>query len=730
MQEIRGVISDVVYTNEQNGYSIVEIETEGNLPMVVTGTIPFPGVGETIEAKGNFVNHAVYGQQFKATQIVRSYPQDMNSLYLFLASGSFKGIGLATARRIINTFGTDSIQILENEPHRLAEIKGITPKKAQEIGEGFRKHTALRALTEFLATNGLEPALAMDLYRRYGQDALPKLLSNPYLLITLDLSHNFRAVDALAMKQGLTTAAPQRIDSALLFLLSDAGDSGHVALPRDLLESRASSLLGLSQEDVSIELSNAISVFLIIEDQGLCYLPSLYKAECHVAERLASLAKIHFKVPKGLTRLIEESEESLLVHYSEQQITALRTAAEYGLMVLTGGPGTGKTTSIRGIIALLEHLGAEVALAAPTGRAAKRMSELCDREAKTIHRLLEVTVDGYGQLVFNRNATNPLPFDVVILDELSMVDLELMSSLLAALKESARLILVGDADQLPSVGAGNVLADILQSGVVHSVHLNEIFRQAHESLIVVGAHQVNQGMLPPLREKKGDLFFLGRRTSREMCETIVDLVTNRLPNRMQIPPEDIQVLLPNRRDEGGTEMLNPMLQAAVNPPSQHKREVKSSFSLFREGDRVMQTANNYELEWRKNDSTEMGTGIFNGDTGIILSIDKEAKQMVIRFDERTAIYTFDMLDQLELSYATTVHKAQGSEYPVVIFGATLLRSRLLNRSLFYTAMTRAKNMLILVGREDSIATMVENSRRHERYGLLSTRLQNAAKDLL
>ncbi|MBR5868869.1 MAG: AAA family ATPase, partial [Clostridia bacterium] len=444
MQEIRGVISDVVYTNEQNGYSIVEIETEGNLPMVVTGTMPFPGVGEQIEAKGSFVNHAVYGQQFKATQISRSYPQDMNSLYLFLASGSFKGIGLATARRIINAFGTESIQILENEHHRLSEIKGITPKQAMEIGEGFRKHTALRALTEFLATSGLEPALAMDLYRRYGQDALPKLLSNPYLLITLDLSHNFRAVDALAMKQGLTVAAPQRIDSALIFLLSDAGDNGHVALPREILQEKAVTLLGLSQEEVAAELANAISFFLIMEDRGLCYLPALYKAECHVAERLAALSRVHFKIPKGLTHLIEASEESLLVNYSEQQIHALRTAAEYGLMVLTGGPGTGKTTSIRGIIALLEQLGAEVALAAPTGRAAKRMSELCNREAKTIHRLLEVTVDGHGELIFNRNATNPLQADVVILDELSMVDLELMSSLLAALKESARLILVGD----------------------------------------------------------------------------------------------------------------------------------------------------------------------------------------------------------------------------------------------------------------------------------------------
>ncbi|MBR5743677.1 MAG: AAA family ATPase, partial [Clostridia bacterium] len=361
------------------------------------------------------------------------------------------------------------------------------------------------------------------------------------------------------------------------------------------------------------------------------------------------------------------------------------------------------------------------------GRAAKRMSELCGREAKTVHRLLEVTVDGRGEMVFNRTILNPLAADAVILDELSMVDVELMSSLLAALKEGARLILVGDADQLPSVGAGCVLESLLESGLVPSVQLDEIFRQAEASRIVVGAHEVKNGRMPPLAEKTGDLFFLPRRTAREMADTVVDLVVNRLPNRLSILPEDVQILLPNRRGAGGTEELNPLLQEALNPRGHGKREVRGRFSVFREGDRVMQTANNYEIEWRKNDSSERGTGIFNGDVGVILSIDPDAGNMVIRFDDRTAIYRFDLLDQIELAYAVTVHKSQGSEYPTVIFGASLSRSRLLNRSLLYTAMTRAKNLLIMVGQLESIREMVENARPTARWSLLSRFLSEESK---
>ena len=723
MAEVRGVVTDVIYSNEQTGYSVLELESEGAVSLVVTGNIPLPGNGEIIEAEGELVSHPVYGQQFKARRVTRSFPEESNDLLLYLSSGVIKGVGLTTARRIVSAFGVEALSIMENDPERLSEIKGITPKKALEIGEAFRRLAGLRALGDFLSGSGLDAAISMELLRRFGNEALPRILSDPYLLVTLGMTVNFEAVDRLAEKQGIPRSSPRRTDAGVLFMLSLAEGNGHVCLPESLLLSSAASRLGLETEDAAESLSRLEGagqvIFSPFEGENYVYLPRLYRAERHVAEKIAALAKVRYKVPKGLLLLIEKAAESLLVSYTEKQTEALRAAAENGVMILTGGPGTGKTTAIRGMIAMLEGLGCEVALAAPTGRAAKRMSELCHREARTIHRLLEVTVDPRGEMVFNRGALNPLPADAVILDELSMVDVELMSSLLAALKEGARLILVGDADQLPSVGAGTVLESLLESGIVPSVRLDEIFRQARESRIIVGAHEVRNGRMPPLREKSGDLFFLPRRTSREMADTVVDLVTNRLPNRLSILPEDVQILLPNRRGAGGTEELNPLLQDALNPKGHGKREVRGRFSVFREGDRIMQTANNYEIEWRKNDSLERGTGIFNGDVGVILSIDNDGGSMVIRFDERTAVYRFELLDQIELAYAVTVHKSQGSEYPAVIFGATLSRSRLLNRSLFYTAMTRAKKLLILVGRPESIEEMVSNARPTARFSLLS-----------
>ncbi len=723
MAEIRGVVTDVIYSNEETGYSVLELESEGAVSLVVTGNIPLPGNGEIIEAEGELVSHPVYGQQFKARRVTRSFPEESNDLLLYLSSGVIKGVGLTTARRIVSAFGVEALSIMENDPERLSEIKGITPKKALEIGEAFRRLAGLRALGDFLSGSGLDAAISMELLRRFGNEALPRILSDPYLLVTLGMTVNFEAVDRLAEKQGIPRSSPRRTDAGVLFMLSLAEGNGHVCLPESLLLSSAASRLGLEKEDAAESLSRLEGagqvIFSPFEGENYVYLPRLYRAERHVAEKIAALAKVRYKVPKGLLLLIEKAAESLLVSYTEKQTEALRAAAENGVMILTGGPGTGKTTAIRGMIAMLEGLGCEVALAAPTGRAAKRMSELCHREARTIHRLLEVTVDPRGEMVFNRGALNPLPADAVILDELSMVDVELMSSLLAALKDGARLILVGDADQLPSVGAGTVLESLLESGIVPSVRLDEIFRQARESRIIVGAHEVRNGRMPPLREKSGDLFFLPRRTSREMADTVVDLVTNRLPNRLSILPEDVQILLPNRRGAGGTEELNPLLQDALNPKGHGKREVRGRFSVFREGDRIMQTANNYEIEWRKNDSLERGTGIFNGDVGVILSIDNDGGSMVIRFDERTAVYRFELLDQIELAYAVTVHKSQGSEYPAVIFGATLSRSRLLNRSLFYTAMTRAKKLLILVGRPESIEEMVSNARPTARFSLLS-----------
>jgi len=729
MAHLAGIIDDVVFSNDENGYSIVSVITDTGDAVTLTGTIPFPGKGERLEAEGNYVQHPVYGSQFKSTQIERSLPSDESSIMLFLGSGTIKGVGLVSARRIVNTFGSETMRIIEEEPQRLSEVKGITPKKASEIGNNFRKNHSVRALTDFLSGSSLDPSVAMELYRRYGDEALQKILINPYILLVLGLTENFRAVDILAGKQGIASTSDRRIEAGLLYLMMLAKEEGHVCLPEKLLLNKAHTLLSIAITELQNSLKSIVEAALLIREQTdkeiLYYLPHLYLSECHVAEQIIRLSGIRYRVPKGLVTLIEQTETKLLITYSSRQIEALRTAAECGLMILTGGPGTGKTTVIRGIISMLELLGAKVLLAAPTGRAAKRMSELCQTEAKTIHRLLEVSVDNRGELLFNRNANNLLECDAVILDELSMVDIELMSSFLAALPPTARLILVGDADQLPSVGAGNVLSDLLKSNIISTVHLDEIFRQAQGSHIITGAHLVNHGNLPLLHEKEGDLFFLRRTYSLDMEKTVVELITNRLPTRLGIPSSDIQVLLPNRRGDGGIEELNPILQAAINPPSKEKHEVKTLSALFREGDRVMQTSNNYEMEWRKNNSIETGIGVYNGDTGIITAIRPEEKQVIIRFDDRTAVYNFDLLDQIELSYATTVHKAQGSEYPVVIFGATLTHSRLLTRSLFYTAMTRAKKMLILVGLEESIESMVCNNTPSIRFGLLEERLRNS-----
>jgi len=727
MAHLAGVIDNVVFSNDENGYSIVSLISDSGDAVTLTGTIPFPGKGERLEADGSYFQHQVYGQQFKATKIERSLPSDESSVLLFLSSGTIKGIGLVTAKRIVKTFGSETMRIIEEEPHRLAEVKGITAKKALEIGDNFRKNHSIKALSDFLSGSSLDPSVAMELYRRFGDEALQKILLNPYLLLVLGLTDNFRAVDMLAVKQSIANTSARRIEAGLLYLLTSAKDNGHSCLPEDLLLKKTQTLLSVSRDIIEISYRKAAEIGLIICDKSknitFVYLPSLYHAECHVADQIKRLSGIHYRIPKGLLSMIEQIEGNLSITYSDKQIEAVHTAVESGTMIVTGGPGTGKTMTIRGIIAILNMIGVHVLMAAPTGRAAKRMTELCGTEAKTIHRLLEVGVDNRGELLFNRNANHPLECDAVILDELSMVDVELMSSLLSALPHSARLILVGDADQLPSVGPGNVLSDLLKSKTVPVVHLDQIFRQAQGSHIVTGAHLVNRGELPKLHEKSGDLFFLRRNTVSDMEKTVVDLILNRLPNHLGISPADIQVLLPNRRGDGGIEELNPILQAAINPPAKGKQEVKTPFALFREGDRVMQNCNNYEIEWRKNDSTETGIGIFNGDTGTILAIRPDDKQVVIRFDERTSVYNYDFLDQIELAYAITVHKAQGNEFSTVIFGSTLTRSRLLTRSLFYTAMTRAKTMLILVGAEESIETMVNNNTPSMRYGLLEKRLK-------
>ena len=728
MEILQGTIGAVVYQNYDNGYSILRLQCDDGQTVTVVGTIPLPTVGERLMVTGKWKTHSNYGRQFEAEFLERLMPQSTLEIQSYLSGRVIKGIGPRIAARIVSRFGENTLRIMEQEPERLAEISGITLAKATAIGEAFRQQMGLRHLMEFFTLHHLPAELAVRTYKLYGESTVDMLYDDPYLLMDDELAAPFGAVDQFAIDLGIAGDDPRRVEAGILFELRYNLTAGHSFLPEEKLLNATANLLSVSMETVMASAEHLLQYGRLIKDHlasiDILYLPDLYEAETFCTQKLLQLANTHYTAPAKLSKLLASASKADGISYSQQQEQAIALAATSGLLVITGGPGTGKTTILNGILNLYSQMGVSYVLAAPTGRAAKRLTEVTGQDASTIHRLLEAAIDPHnGSLYFSKDSDNPLKAEAVIVDEMSMVDIQLLHHLMQALPRKCRLILVGDPDQLPPVGPGFPLNDILRSNVLPSIRLTEIFRQAQESLIVMNAHKVNQGQLPVLKDVKNDFFFLHASDEESVGRTIVGLCSTRLPKNMGISPDQIQVLTPTKKGLAGTANLNKLLQNSLNPPSPEKKERAFGEFIFREGDRVMQIRNNYDIMWRKVDGAMVGEGVFNGDVGTIQRIDPAMEQMTVLFDDKLVDYDFTQLNELELAYAMTVHKSQGSEYRAVVLAAWGGSPYLLNRSILYTAITRARELLIIVGREETIAVMTENGKVGRRYTGLKLRLQ-------
>lgn len=733
LEILQGAVSAVVYQNYENGYAVLRLNLGGGQTVTVVGTIPLPAVGERLMVTGKWSNHSNYGRQFEAEFLERLMPQTSLEILNYLSSRVVKGIGPRTAARIVELFGDQTLAVMEREPERLAEVPGISREKARKIGEEFKLHVGIRQIMEFFALHHLSAELAVRVYKRYGDSTMELLYDDPYLLMDEELNASFGAVDQFAISLGVAGDDPRRVEAGTLFELSYNLTGGHCFLPEEKLIAATARLLQLeTDEPVKQGIARLLEADRLVREKlagiTVIYLPELHEAETECTRMLLDFAGHSFPEPRGLDKQIQAIAREGGIAYSAEQTQAIREAATSGLLLITGGPGTGKTTILRGILELLGQNQLRCLLAAPTGRAAKRLTEVTGEDASTIHRLLEAGIDpATGKMFFARDAENPLKCDAVIVDEMSMVDVSLLYSLLQAIPAGKRLILVGDPDQLPPVGPGFPFGDMLRSGVLPTVRLTEIFRQAQKSLIVMNAHRVNQGEMPDLKCVSSDFFFMRRSSEEAVCTLIRDLCATRLPQKMGIPTDQIQVLSPTRKGAVGTVNLNRLLQAALNPPSPDKKERAYGDYQFREGDRVMQIRNNYDILWKKPDASAVGAGIFNGDVGHIQTIDPASETMTVLFDDRLAEYDFTQLGELEPAYAMTVHKSQGSEYRAVILTAWNGSPYLLSRSILYTAITRARELLIIVGREDTVGVMVENARKNRRYSGLKLRLQGRAE---
>ncbi len=723
LEKLSGSVESVIYANEENGYGIMDFVLDGGDLVTIVGTLPYIGEGETLTVYGKWVHNPKYGTQFRVEQYEKIMPATETAILRYLSSGAIKGIGPKLAVRIVEKYGTETFDVIENHAEWLADISGISRKRAVEISEDFRMKSGMRsAMMAFGEYFGA--ATTVKIYGKWGSAAVDVVRKNPYILCRDIEGVGFEKADGFAKSVGVAADSPERICGGILHILShNALQNGHTCLIYDKLIAASAALLKVSENEVAEALKILIeeksAVLRVYDEEKFVYATQMYLAEKSIAKRMFLLDRncIHADI-REIHRFIEREEHESGLAYAELQRKAIIDAMSNGVTVLTGGPGTGKTTVVRALLHIFKSMGMKVCLAAPTGRAAKRLSESTGSEAKTLHRLLEFASEDGDKAVFLRNERNYLDENVVIVDEVSMADTVLMSALLKAIKPGARLILIGDDDQLPSVGAGNVLHDIIESGCFSVVRLKEVFRQAQESLIITNAHRINEGEMPVLDAKEGDFFFLARSSGNDIANTVVDLCLNRLPRAYGIEPlTSVQVITPTRRGEGGTDHLNMLLQNALNPPSKKKTEYIRQEKSFRVGDKVMQIRNNYEIEWEKDG--QKGMGIFNGDMGEILYIDAKEKYMEIAFDERLVRYEFSMLDELEHSYAITVHKSQGSEYPYVIIPMFSAPPMLLTRNLLYTAVTRAQKMVILVGRSDVIGTMVSNNRHVLRYTGLS-----------
>ena len=726
--ELAGTVDSIIYKNDETAYTVLRLlDSDGELVTVV-GTFPYAAAGESMIITGSWMTHAEYGRQFKAEYAQRLLPSTAPAIYEYLAGGAVRGIGPATALLIVNRFGDKSLDVLENEPDKLAGIRGISPQKARQMSENFRRQTGMRRLMEYICSFGLRPILAIRLYRFYGDSAIRILQDDPYLLASPHIGGKFSEADDMALELGVELDSANRIAAAVIFELEYNAQSGHCFIPREKLCSITAQMIEVRPEQIDAVLDTMIEDGRIVCEQialcDACYLPRLCEAERSAAERIGRMSRERYRLEIDVPALIASLEARLGISYAPRQRDTLQLALENQLVVITGGPGTGKTTVTRAILALFDRIGCKALLAAPTGRAAKRLTELSGCEASTIHRLLGANFAEDGEtVVFSKNASDQLDCDAVILDECSMVDVTLMSALLEALPADARLVLVGDADQLPPVGPGDVFSAIVRSEAVPTVRLTEIFRQKSSSRIVRNAHMINRGECPDLAENTGDFFRLRRFHASSTIETITSLCAVRLPQKMQISGEEIQVLSPTRKGELGTQNLNKHLQEALNPASKDKREKPFGSVVFREGDRVMQIRNNYDMLWRTADNRSSGSGIYNGDIGVIRRIDDGQETLTVDFDGRLAVYPFATLPELEHAWALTAHKSQGSEFRAVILCLAPTSQMLLTRDILYTAVTRARELLILVGDDSVVRQMIDNTRRSRRYNALRIRIR-------
>ena len=726
---ISGVVSHVTFTNKENGFTVLELESGDELVTAV-GVMPELNAGELLELSGYWDFHASFGRQFKVEMCERRMPASAGDILRYLSSGGVKGIGPKTAVKVVERFGEETFEVLENEPERLAQIKGISLEKAKEISADFKKQFAVREIMIALERYGMTTAECVAAFRVFGVRASDIITRNPYALCSEGVGFSFSRAETVAQALPSPPDKGYRLQAGVLHVMSHNLSNGHTCIPRDKLFAPCAELLSTNDDTVDITIDELVGsgrlVSRDINGREFLFLPYIYKAEKNAAEHIKQLLKFPPAGRPAPEKEVDRLEKQTGIKYGKRQREAIITAVEKGMLILTGGPGTGKTTTLNGILRFFEEDGLKVALAAPTGRAAKRMSEVTGRNAKTIHRLLEVEWDKNDRPQFSRNARNPLEANAVILDELSMVDITLFSSFLEALPIGCRLIMVGDSDQLPPVGAGNVLHDLISSGEIPVVELKEVFRQAMESLIVENAHRIVKGNAPILNVSDKDFFFIQNESPFLAAKTVTDLCTARLPKAYGYSPLDnIQVICPSRMGDSGTYNLNRMLQSALNPQDTAKAEITVAGTVFREGDKVMQTRNNYNIEWTSSDSE--GTGIFNGDIGMLRKIDMRTRTVDIMFDDRKAVFPFESLQELELAYAVTVHKSQGNEFDVVVMPVAGVPPRLAYRNLLYTGVTRAKKMLVLVGSKRQVCAMAANDKKARRYSALEHFLKETEK---
>ena len=723
--ELSGSVEDVIYKNADNGYTVINLGCDEGL-IAVVGNLGDVNEGERLSLRGGWITSPKYGRQFKAAMCERSMPETESEISAYLGSGVIKGLGPAIAKKIVKQFGTEALDIIDNDCMQLTVIKGITSDKALYISNEYHKITGVNEVIKFLSEYNFGPAHAISVWSAFEHDSIKQIKTNPYILCTSGIDIDFRSVDRMAADLGFDAENSDRVRAGIVYVLHENANAGHTCLPTEKLRESVCDNLGIERRQFESCLDDCEEkdwvVRITLGKREFVYLPEYYLAETYIAKKLAFMLRTSAQYEKDYSDEIRGVEFSENIQYEDLQRAAISACLTGSVFILTGGPGTGKTTTLNGVIKILKAQKKRILLCAPTGRAAKRMSDLTGEPARTIHRLLEVDFTAKGELKFKRNETNPLPADVVIADEMSMVDALLMCSLVRAIKPTSKFIMVGDSNQLPSVGAGNVLKDLIASHYIPSVELKEIFRQAAQSLIVTNAHRIVNGEFPVLDDRQNDFFFMNKSLESDIAELVIQLAKQRLPDTYGISPiDDIQVLCPTKMGMAGTKELNKQLQSALNPPSQNKAELKFFDVIFRTGDKVMQTKNDYDVLWTKNN--EKGSGIFNGDIGIIRSVDRFSQNVTIDFEGRVAIYTSEMLRRLEHAYAITIHKSQGSEYDAVIIPITAFTHNLLYRNLLYTGVTRAKKMIIVIGTKELVKTMVDNNRKMLRYSLLRPLLE-------